>query len=120
MLLLSAAQTATACSSYPAPCPQEGGALRFAGFLLSGTSLETGMANAWERDFMNITKNPKSYLVTIFTIFSWSLFQIRKLQDGTKRGASIHHVGTGKGERVNLLHHYQKFKVLFKPNDPCQ
>ena len=84
-------------------------------------------ANAWEGNFMKTTKRHESYLVRIFTVFLVEFISEQEpgymplwLGDGIKGGASIHHVGTGKGERVTVLHHYQKFKVLFKANDPCQ
>lgn len=76
---------------------------------------------------MNTTKRPESYLVRIFMVFLVEFLSEQEpgcmpfwLEDGTKRAASIHHVGTGKGERVTLLDHYQKCKVLFKANDACQ
>lgn len=35
------------------------------------------------------------------------------LEDGTKRGASIHHMGVEKGLMVTLAHHYQKLTQSF-------
>lgn len=107
-----------ACSSYPAPPPWEEH---------QGWQLRCCQAHPWKWQrpthgkgiSWTMTKRHESYLASIFTVILVEFISEQEpgcmplwSEDGTKRCASVHHVGTGKGERVTLLHRYQKIQSL--------